>query len=104
VPSQDGEHAYGVEYGQREYCSCPDHRYRDETCVHLYALGVAMAKGRIQHPEVAAGDPFVAAGRVRPCPVCMDAGVVYIGHMVGDPVTGAEGEVVDAVRCRRCNR
>ncbi len=96
VRSQDGEHAYGVEYGQREYCSCPDHRYRDETCVHLYALGVAMAKGRIQHPEVAAGDPFVAAGRVRPC-ACID-GTVYIGYEQDG------SERVDAVRCRRCNR
>ncbi len=29
-------------------------------------------------------------------------GVVYIGHLVEDPGTGEEVEVVDAVPCRRC--
>ena len=67
VPSQDGERAYEVEYGGHEYCSCPDHRYRDVTCLHIYALGIATAKGSIPHPQVAAGDPFIAAGNERPC-------------------------------------
>ena len=31
------------------------------------------------------------------------AGVVYIGHLVEDPETGEEVEVVEAVQCRRCN-
>jgi predicted nucleic acid-binding Zn finger protein len=100
VPAQDGERVYGVEYGAREYCSCADHRYRNETCVHLYALGIAVAKGRLVHPEVAAGDPFVAAGR--PC-ACTD-GFVYIGHLVEDPETGEEAEIIQRVPCKRCNR
>jgi hypothetical protein len=29
-------------------------------------------------------------------------GVVYIGHLVEDPGTGEEVEVVEAVPCRRC--
>jgi len=29
-------------------------------------------------------------------------GVVYIGHLVEDPGTGEETEVVDVVPCRRC--
>jgi len=33
--------------------------------------------------------------------VCTD-GVVYIGHLVEDPGTGEEVEVVEAVPCRRC--
>jgi hypothetical protein len=33
--------------------------------------------------------------------VCTD-GVVYIGHLVEDPGTDEETEVVDAVPCRRC--
>jgi hypothetical protein len=32
---------------------------------------------------------------------CID-GVVYIGHLVEDPGTGEEVEVVEAVPCRRC--
>ena len=32
---------------------------------------------------------------------CTD-GVVYIGHLVEDPGTGDEVEVVEAVPCRRC--
>jgi len=32
---------------------------------------------------------------------CTD-GVVYIGHLVEDPGTGEETEVVEAVPCRRC--
>jgi hypothetical protein len=33
--------------------------------------------------------------------VCYD-GVVYIGHLVEDPRTGEEVEVIEAVPCRRC--
>jgi hypothetical protein len=29
-------------------------------------------------------------------------GVVYIGHVVEDPGTGEEVEVIEAVPCRRC--
>jgi len=29
-------------------------------------------------------------------------GVVYIGHLVEDPETGEEVEVIEAVPCRRC--
>jgi hypothetical protein len=32
---------------------------------------------------------------------CND-GVVYIGHLVEDPGTGEEVEVVEAVPCRKC--
>jgi hypothetical protein len=32
---------------------------------------------------------------------CTDS-VVYIGHVVEDPGTGEEVEVVEAVSCRRC--
>ena len=32
---------------------------------------------------------------------CTD-GVVYIGHLVEDPGTGEEVEVIEAVPCRRC--
>jgi hypothetical protein len=32
---------------------------------------------------------------------CID-GVVYIGHLVEDPGTGEEVEVIEAVPCRRC--
>ena len=32
---------------------------------------------------------------------CND-GVVYIGHLVQDPGTGEETEVIEAVPCRRC--
>ena len=59
----------------------------------------------------AAGDPFTAgeaddsveahyASLERPH-VCTD-GVVYIGHLVEDPGTGEETEVIEAVSCRRC--
>jgi hypothetical protein len=33
--------------------------------------------------------------------VCLE-GVVYIGHLVEDPGTGEEVEVVEAMPCRRC--
>ena len=32
---------------------------------------------------------------------CLD-GAVYIGHLVEDPGTGEEVEVIEAVPCRRC--
>src|SRR5215203_3561813 len=65
VPSQNGQRSYDVEYGERECCACPDYLNRGGKCVHLYALGIAVAKGAIAHPELAAGDPFVAAGHSR---------------------------------------
>jgi hypothetical protein len=36
----------------------------------------------------------------RPC-ACYE-GAVYIGHLVEDPGTGEEVEVIEAVPCRRC--
>ena len=42
---------------------------------------------------------YASLERLRPC-ACLD-GVVYIGHLVEDPGTGEEVEVVDAVPCRR---
>jgi hypothetical protein len=38
--------------------------------------------------------------RLRPH-ACAD-GVVYIGHLVEDPGTGEQVEVIEAVACRRC--
>ncbi len=98
VPSQDGGRSYDVLYGEREECPCPDHQYRHVACVHLYAVGISIAKGRFVHPEVLAGDPFAYAAR--PC-ACIN-GVVYIGHLVEDPDTGEEVEVIEPVPCRRC--
>ncbi len=82
VPSSDGSTWYEVLYGgDEERCSCPDHRYRGVTCIHLYAVGISHAKRR---------------GESRPC-ACIN-GVVYIGHLVD----GAE--VIEPVPCRRCSR
>jgi hypothetical protein len=54
------------------------------------------------------GDPFYAASlgysrtpdeeRTHGC----YRGVVYVGHMVEDPETGEEVEVIDRVPCRKC--
>jgi hypothetical protein len=52
------------------------------------------------HPEVASGDPFIAAGRK--CFVCYN-GTVYIGHLETTE-EGEEVEVIEAVPCRRCQR
>ncbi len=100
VPSQDGERSYDVLYGEREECPCPDHQYRHVACVHLYAVGISIAKGRFVHPEVLAGDPFAYAGRPAAC-ACLE-GIVYIGHLVEDSDTGDAVEVVEAAACRRC--
>jgi SWIM zinc finger len=43
VPSQDGLRTYRVDYAN-EFCSCPDHQYRDANCVHILACGVWHAK------------------------------------------------------------
>ncbi len=99
VPSQDGERSYDVLYGEREECPCPDHQYRHVACVHLYAVGISIAKGRFVHPEVLAGDPFAYAAR--PC-ACIN-GVVFIGRLELTE-EGEEVEVVEPVPCRRCSR
>jgi len=51
-----------------------------------------------------AGDPFHAAphDHVERPHACLD-GVVFIGHLVEDPGTGEEVEVLEAVPCRRCS-
>jgi hypothetical protein len=95
VPSEDGSQAYEVEYGRYESCSCPDHRYRDEICKHIYCLGIATAKGTIRHPELAAGDPFISAAANRPH-ACTD-GWGFIGHEDEDG-----GEHIEAMPCKRC--
>jgi hypothetical protein len=57
------------------------------------------------HPSTEDHDDTVEAhyaslARLRPH-ACND-GVVYIGHLVEDPGTGEEAEVIEAVPCRRC--
>jgi hypothetical protein len=57
-----------------------------------------------EHTISPAGDPFHAAPDhqdERPH-ACID-GTVYIGHLVEDPGTGEETEVIEAVPCRRCS-
>ncbi|MDP9475098.1 MAG: SWIM zinc finger domain-containing protein [Actinomycetota bacterium] len=84
VPSCSGGGYYTVDYLE-ETCTCPDFQYRRrENCKHILAVGVHVAKRR----------------RPRPC-ACI-AGVVYIGHLVEDPDTGEEVEVVEPAPCRRC--
>lgn len=80
VPSQDGERTYRVQYGESEYCSCPDHSYRAVNCVHILAVGIAHAKRR----------------RRRECSLCYGAGVIMIG------VEEDGREWTEPVPCRRC--
>jgi hypothetical protein len=59
---------------------------------------------RSVNPAVRAGDPFFAARRADDAHHphgCLN-GVVYVGHMVEDPETGEEVEVIDRMPCRRC--
>ena len=58
---------------------------------------------RPAHPSTQDHDDTVEAhyaGLERPH-ACTD-GVVYVGHLVEDPGTGEEVEVIEAVPCRRC--
>lgn len=56
VPSQDGTRMHRVDY-HNEFCSCPDHQYRDATCIHVLQVGIWMAKSfvcdicRERHPR-----------------------------------------------------
>jgi hypothetical protein len=43
---------------------------------------------------------YASLERLRPH-ACTD-GVVYVGHLVEDPGTGEETEVIEAVPCQRC--
>jgi hypothetical protein len=64
VPSQDGTTTHRVQYGEHEFCSCPDHQFRGLNCCHIYAVGIALAKrrakkvicdgcgSRFRHPEL----------------------------------------------------
>jgi hypothetical protein len=58
------------------------------------------------HPSTEDHDDTVEAhysGLERPeAPHACYGGVVYIGHLVEDPGTGEEVEVIEAVPCRRC--
>jgi SWIM zinc finger len=100
VPSCTGRGFYSVDY-REETCDCPDFTHRRENCKHILALAIAIAKGSIAHPELAAGDPFVAAAKNRPH-ACMD-GWVFLGRVV-ESQHDLDGEVVvyDRVPCRRC--
>ena len=91
VPSQDGKRMYRVQYGEHEYCSCPDHTYRDVSCVHIYAVGIAIAKGCFTHPEVLAGDPFPYAATVAAALAaseCEECGVSVAGSDEGIETDG----------------
>jgi hypothetical protein len=99
VPSCRGGGFYSVDY-REETCDCPDHEIRQENCKHILALGIAIAKGRIVHPELAAGDPFIAADKNRPH--ACDDGWVTIGQIVVDPETGEEREEFALYLCSKC--
>ena len=91
VPSEDGERAYRVHYGEHEFCSCPDAAFHPEvSCKHLLCLGVWHAKSfrcdlceerhprteKVEvHPEQVAFGMFVREGD-RLCRACAkEAGV-----------------------------
>ena len=99
VPSQDGERSYRVHYGATESCECPDHTYRGVSCVHIYAVGIAAAKGTIRHPEVLAGDPFAYEGYRCRC----YGGWVFLGFE-GEDEDGEHVEVIERVPCKRCKQ
>jgi hypothetical protein len=63
------------------------------------ALAIAIAKGRIVHPELAAGVPFIAGGKNRPC--AYNNGWITIGHTVIDE-DGEEYEECAEYLCQRC--
>ena len=60
-----------------------------------------MEKSSAPHAHPATGDHDLHLDQDERPHACTD-GVVYIGHLVEDPGTGEETEVVDAVPCRRC--
>jgi hypothetical protein len=77
VPSQDGERFYHVDYAG-ETCDCPDHEYRGVACVHVYAVGVKLAKRRAKTARCSGcGEGFGASGllEVGPEMVAMGEGV-----------------------------
>jgi hypothetical protein len=84
VPSCSGRSFYSVDY-REETCDCPDHRNRGVNCKHILAVGIHHAKHRLR--------PSVCA--------CL-RGFVFVGHLIEDPDTGEEVEVVEARPCRRC--
>ena len=47
VPSCTGRGFYSVDY-REETCDCPDFRHHGETCKHIYAVGISLAKRRRQ--------------------------------------------------------
>lgn len=72
--------------------------------MHIYALGIAIAKGRFAHPELRAGDPFAYAGRNRAATIaaalaageCEECGVSVAGPDEG--VVALNGDVL----CHGC--
>jgi hypothetical protein len=85
VPSQDGRRAYRVQYGEHEFCSCPDNTYRGVNCVHILAVGIASAKRR--------------SHKRRGCSRCF-GGYVTLG---GEDENGEHVEEIECVPCRRCS-
>jgi SWIM zinc finger len=115
VPSCTGGGFHSVDY-REESCDCPDYLYRGGSCVHILALAIALANGRIVHPELASGDPFIAAARhddsveahyaslEREPEACLcHNGWVFVGRVV-ESAHDLDGEVVEYERvpCRRC--
>src|ERR671921_2398726 len=48
VPSCTGQGSYTVDYNE-ESCGCPDYRNRKDTCKHILAVGISLAKCRRPH-------------------------------------------------------
>ncbi len=72
------------------------------TCVHQYALAVALAKDRVRDTEDI-DTHYSSLERLPDRPHGCYDGVVYIGNTTPDE-NGDETEVVESLPCRRCNR
>ena len=72
-PSQVGTRTYRVGYAN-EFCSCPVHQYRGETCVHILACGIWHAK-RFPCDRCGERTPRAERVEIHPEQVCWGMGV-----------------------------
>jgi len=77
VKSQNGDDSYLVVRKGKEWaCECPDHKYRETVCKHIWAVYFSL---NLRHRVVTTVQPIIETKKLEGCPHCGSLDAVKIG-------------------------
>lgn len=77
VKSQNGDGSYLVVKKSKEWtCECPDHKYRERVCKHIWAVYFSL---NLRQRVVTTAQPIIETKTIQGCPYCGSYDAVKIG-------------------------